>query len=124
MRTTGHLTRARRIGNAPKRPINGHMIVRRCRAGAALCKSYGPTGVRFSLQPPGVRIKPKYARAAIASGKLMAVRDGLFGTSQTWIAKPPHRLSRKPIDAQRCPRAIGVRRAASGRRKRPHVQTK
>ena len=123
MRTTAHLTRYR-IGKQPKRPINGHMIVRRCRAGAALCKSYGPTGVRFSLQPPGVRIQPKYARAAIASGKLMAVRDGLFGTSQTWIAKPPHRLSRKPIDAQPLPARD---RSSTGRhqerRMRPHVET-
>lgn len=91
MWTTAHLTPERRIGNAAgdiRRPVNGHMVVIRCRAGAKLCKSYRRAGVIFTLQPPGVKVKTKHAHAAIMSGALVPMNDGLFGHVQTWIADP------------------------------------
>ena len=58
----------------------------RRRAGAALCKTHGRAGVTFTLQPPGMPIKPRYAHVAIMSGTLTPLRDTLFGgSSQTWI---------------------------------------
>jgi hypothetical protein len=72
---------------APPR-LTAHAIIIRCRAGAHLCKSYGRRGVMFTLQPPGVHIKPRYARKAIASEKLSPSRDGLFSNeTQTWVAR-------------------------------------
>jgi len=82
MRTTAHLTR--RAASA-KRPIKGNQIVRRCCAGAVLCKSHGRAGVSYTLQPPGTKVKTRYARAAIMSGALVPMRDGLFGHVQTWV---------------------------------------
>jgi hypothetical protein len=108
MRTTADLTRARRLGNASataKRPIKGYQIVRRCCAGAVLCKSHGRAGVSYTLQPPGTKVKTRYARAAINSGALTPLHDGLFADqTQTWVVTPP--------TAQRCPCANSINGAA------------
>ena len=63
-------------------------IIRACRAGARLCKAYRGATVIFTLQPPGVRVLPVHALAAIRSGDLVALRDGLFpNNTQTWTAR-------------------------------------
>lgn len=74
----------------PKRVLR---IVDRCRAGEVLCKTliHGADGrdvVLFLLHPSNKPVRPKSSEEAIASGLLVAQRDGLFGpdTSQTWRA--------------------------------------
>jgi len=83
--------------------FTGRQIIARCRAGAKLCKALGRVGPVFTLQPAGLKVKTKYARAAIMSGKLRPARDGLFGgSSQTWIyPTAPTPSARSPSRARR-----------------------
>ncbi len=81
-------TRPPRQFSHQKRKLTPHEIVARCRAGAKLCKGLGLAGPVYSLQPPGVRVKPRYALRAIASGKLVPARDALFlDNTHSWAAK-------------------------------------
>lgn len=63
--------------------------------GTALHRTYrgkrgGGGETLFCIEPSGIPVKEKAARLAIASGRLCAQADGLFGadTAQTWTLRP------------------------------------
>jgi hypothetical protein len=69
---------------------NVRTIIEHCAAGASLCRTYSSRGVKFTIQPPGLRVKTEHAEAAIASGALQPMYDGFFGdTTQTWSFATP-----------------------------------
>jgi hypothetical protein len=68
-------------------------VIDKLNGGQRLCKSFrykesGDTEITFTLEPSGKRVGPKSAQAAIETGRLRPLGDGLFGneTSQTWGA--------------------------------------
>lgn len=68
-------------------------VIERCRAGQKLCKQIrlkdgGDSEVTFLFEPSGKKAPPKSSDAAIKTGFLKPMGDGLFDadTSQTWIA--------------------------------------
>jgi hypothetical protein len=64
------------------------LIINRCRKGERLCKSQGPKTVSgYFFEPSGHAAGEKSAKQAIASGQLVGLNDGMFGESQTWVAK-------------------------------------
>jgi hypothetical protein len=63
-------------------------VINRCRKGERLCKSQGPKTVGgYFFEPSGHTAGEKSAKEAIASGQLVGLNDGMFGESQTWVAK-------------------------------------
>jgi hypothetical protein len=63
-------------------------IIARCRAGAALCKSYNRrTGPVWSID--GEHVELRHALAAIRRGRLKPARDALFpdDDAQSWISR-------------------------------------
>ena len=72
------------------RPLTARDVVKYCRtSGGRLVKSLASKGhVIFLLEPAEVRIDETQAVQAIFSGQLVGESDGLFGNSQTWVAKP------------------------------------
>ena len=73
-----------------------------------LCKAHGRVGVIFTLQPPGTKVKTRYAHAAIVSGALRPRNDGLFGHVQTWVIATLSTSPSTPHCAQCCPRPSGL----------------
>ena len=72
----------------PRERLNANRILICSRKGAVLCKRYGRAGPVYSLQPPGVRVEPRYALKAIGSGELVPARDGLLlDDTQSWKAR-------------------------------------
>jgi hypothetical protein len=71
-----------------KRPIACGGVIRRCRKGEKLCKQHSGKRVTFSMQPSGVPVPPRHARAAMGSGELVPLYDDLLGDNwQTWAAR-------------------------------------
>jgi hypothetical protein len=69
-------------------------IIKACRRGARVTRCLGRAEV-YILQPPGLRLVPRYAKRAIASGELVPIDDGLFpGNTQTFTAKRDPRPAR------------------------------
>jgi hypothetical protein len=61
------------------------LIVRACHGGQELHVTHGSEGSTYTLQPAGVVVAPQEARAAICSGNLAPMRDGLLEEcSQSW----------------------------------------
>lgn len=76
--------------NLPKRVQHIILVMRN---GQKLCKSLrmketGETEISFVYEPSGKRVGPKSADAAIKSGLLRPMGDGLLGDefSQSWAA--------------------------------------
>jgi hypothetical protein len=77
-------------GVKKKRRIVWRGVIRRCRKGERLCQKYSGVRTAFFLDPSGIRVRASHARAAIGSGELTSMDDGLFKwTTQTWVAKGP-----------------------------------
>jgi hypothetical protein len=73
-----------------RRRIAARGVLRRCRAGERLCQEYSGAKTALFLEPSGILVLPRHARAAIGSGELISTNDGLFKwTTQTWTAKEP-----------------------------------
>ena len=71
-----------------QRGIAWRGVIRRCRKGERLCKQHSGKRVTFSMQPSGVSVPPRHARAAMGSGQLTPLYDDLLGDNwQTWVAK-------------------------------------
>ena len=75
------------------RPKRVQRIIDKARSGYTLCKTFPIAGTNetkpfFYWEPGGVVAPTKSCLDAIASGELLANRDGLFGpeTSQSWSA--------------------------------------
>jgi hypothetical protein len=63
-------------------------VINRCRKGERLYKSQGPKTVGgYFFEPSGHAAGEKSAKQAIASGGLIGLNDGMFGESQTWVAR-------------------------------------
>ena len=76
------------ISRQPRERLNANRILICCRKGAALCKRLGRGGPVYFIEPPGVRVKPRYALKAIGSGELVPAPDGLFlDNAQSWRAR-------------------------------------
>ena len=74
-------------------PKRVKLIIERCRSGQKLCKQIrlkdgGDSEVTYIFEPGGKRAPVKSASAALTSGFMRPLGDGLFGadTSQTWEA--------------------------------------
>ena len=86
-----HLTRQDRAGRPKRRRRLGvRGIIKYCRSNKGrLVKSLADKRrVEFWLEPDGIRVRPHQAHVAIFSGELVSERDGFFGNSQSWVAKP------------------------------------
>jgi hypothetical protein len=78
---------------AKPKPIRAlSTLDRRQIKGQRLCKSFhvkstGTVEINYLLEPSGRRVAARGAEAAIESGLLVPVNDGLFGASQMWVPK-------------------------------------
>ena len=85
----------------PAQNLTPGRIIRTLRAGARLCRHHGRAGGTYTLQPPGLRVEPEHALAAIAGGALEPAGDGLFpGYSQSWTARKAQRKRRVNTDTR------------------------
>jgi hypothetical protein len=76
------------MSTEPKMSYWAKSVIKRCRKGERLCRSYGPrTASGYFFEPSGQVTSEKSAKEAIASGQLVGLNDGMFGESQTWVAK-------------------------------------
>lgn len=79
--------------NGVRLPARVWRVIDGARGGKKVCKflrkmETGDTDITYAFEPTGRRIPTKSAMAAIESGLLRPMGDGLFGeeTSQTWVA--------------------------------------
>lgn len=78
-----------------KLPFRVRSIIKLCRTGQRLCRSFrvtrqGKAEEDWTLEPAGYTVSKIQAKKAVASGFLVAGGDGLFGDefSQTYSVKP------------------------------------